>query len=106
MTITYGVGVIIEVMIIVRKLKVISNSFLNSLFFYSYSKVLISFVMDARKANGSTYIAPISLTCFAFSFSTYFFLKNIAFLSSSFPLASHFNFSKVFSLMAFDNINK
>jgi len=53
---TYGVGVgaIVEVMVLVRKLKTISNSSSNSLFFYSCSKVLVSFAMGARKVNGFT----------------------------------------------------
>jgi hypothetical protein len=50
----YGASVVVEVMVFIRKLKATSNSSLNSLFFYSCSKVLVSFVVDACKANGFT----------------------------------------------------
>jgi len=51
---TCGVGITVEVMVILRKLKdVASNSSYNSLFFCYCSKILISFVVGAHEASGS-----------------------------------------------------
>jgi len=60
--------------------------------------------VGAHKANGSKWIALVSLTYFALSVFPYFLLKALVFFSSFLSLASHFNFSKVFSFMAFDNM--
>ncbi len=53
-TTTYGVGVAIEVVVVLKKLKAASNSSSNSLLLCSYSKILISSIVGARKASGST----------------------------------------------------
>jgi hypothetical protein len=53
-TITCGVGASVEVMVILRKLRVVFNSFSNSLFFCSYSKIIVFSAMGAREASGFT----------------------------------------------------
>jgi hypothetical protein len=53
--ITCGVGAIVEIMVLLRKLKATSNSSSNSLIFLTYSKILVSSTtMGAFKASGST----------------------------------------------------
>jgi hypothetical protein len=53
-TSTCGVGADVEVVVLLRKLGVVSNSCSNSLLFYSCSKIIISSTMGAREASGST----------------------------------------------------
>jgi hypothetical protein len=90
-------------MVILRKLKVTSNSYFNSLF-YSCSKIPVSSTVGAHKANGSKWIAFVSLTYFVLSLFSCFLLKASIFFSSFLSLAFHFNFSKVLSFMASDNM--
>lgn len=49
-----GASVVVEVMIILRKLRVVSNSSSNPLLFCSCSKILVSSTKGACKASGST----------------------------------------------------
>jgi hypothetical protein len=54
MTITSGVGSIVKVVVLLRKLKVTSNSSFNFLHFCFFSKILVSFVVGVDEASGST----------------------------------------------------
>ncbi len=49
-----GAGVAIEVMALLRKLRVVCNSFSNSLLLCFYSKIIVSSVISGCKAGGST----------------------------------------------------
>jgi hypothetical protein len=72
---TCGASVIVEVVFFLRKLRVVSNSFFNSLLFYFCSKILTSFVVGAHIASGYTQITLVNLTYSTFSLSTYSLLK-------------------------------
>jgi hypothetical protein len=51
---TCGTSFAIDVVVLLKKLIVVSNSFSNSLLFCSCSKTLVSSVVSAREANGYT----------------------------------------------------
>jgi hypothetical protein len=99
-TITYGVGFVVKVVVFLRKFNVVFNSSSNSLLICSCSKILISSIVGACEASSSTKIAPVNWIYFTLSFSICSLLKASTFLSTFFFLASHLSLSKVLSLMA------
>jgi hypothetical protein len=87
-------------MVLLRKFSAPSNSSSNSLLFCYCSKTLVSSVVDALETSGSTYITLVNWTYSTFFFSVCYLLKALAFLSTSFFLASYLSLSKAPSLMA------
>jgi hypothetical protein len=51
---TCGVGVVVEIMVFLRKLNATSNSFSKSLLHCFSSKILVSFTIGAHKASSFT----------------------------------------------------
>jgi hypothetical protein len=51
---TRGANFVVEVVVLLKKFNTASNSSSNSLFLYSCSKTLVSFVVGVCEANGST----------------------------------------------------
>jgi hypothetical protein len=103
---TYGTSFAIDIMVLLKKFNVVSNSSSNSLLLCSCSKILISSTIGACEASGSTLIVQVNQTCSTLSFSIYSLLKILAFFSTSFSLASCLNISKALSLMALTNMKK
>jgi hypothetical protein len=50
---TCGVGFVVKIMVFLKKLRVASNSS-STLLLCFCSKIIVSFVVGAREANGST----------------------------------------------------